>query len=348
MKSYKHAYKFAINDIFKKTIEVSRSMTFSISNFLGMSHIDSLLECFHLVAKEQAEKDSIIHRGITCNNCGASPVKGIRYKCMNCEDYDICSNCLLMDTHNPNHIFGRITIPIPPLINPRTSLMRPFYQGGNNKVLEQDLVELSYSTEFSYLEVKSLSKQFMSLAVDNFITEEIFMSSVGPFGLEKNLLVSRLFESWDNDKDEKLNFNEFVQGLSILVRGNLIQKSRMCFDAFDVDEDGFISKQDMSSMVRSYVKLSQTMVRDVLHGMHSELDDNELGTDKPISSLFNAAIPKSLSPISPPIDLISQSATDEILDRVFVNDIITYEEFYQILQKDGTFLNWFESLGSVF
>ena len=125
------------------------------------------------------------------------------------------------------------------------------------------------------------------------------------------------------------------------------EKAKMCFDAYDVDGDGFISKQDMGFMVSSYVKLSQTMVRDVLQGMH-DLKNTELGTDKPISSLFNAAIPKSTSPISPPVDLISQSATDEIVERVFSSEIITYDEFYRVLQKDTTFISWFESIGSVF
>eukprot|EP00834_Sanchytrium_tribonematis_P007943 NODE_811_length_3740_cov_1.483251.p3 type:complete len:238 gc:universal NODE_811_length_3740_cov_1.483251:3672-2959(-) len=232
------------------------------------SHLDKLLECFHLVAKDQAEKESIIHRGITCNSCGQSPVKGIRFKCLNCEDYDTCSNCLQHDTHNSNHIFGRITIPIPPLINPRLSLLRPFYHGKNNEITEEDLIYLTYATHFSYLEVKSLSKQFNSVAESNVITNEIFLSCVGPFGLERNLLVDRLFKAWDMDKDNKLTFIEFVSGLSILCRGNLMEKSKMCFDAYDVDNDGFISKQDMGFMIKAYVKLSQTMVRDVLHGIH--------------------------------------------------------------------------------
>ena len=313
-----------------------------------MSH-DKLLECFHLVAKDQAERDSIIHRGITCNSCSSSPVKGIRFKCLNCEDYDICSQCLVHDTHDSNHIFGRIVVPIPPLINPRHILMKPFYLGKNSIIIEEDVIHLTYCTHFSYLEVEGLGKQFISIANDNYITQELFMRSVGPFGWEKNLLVERLFCAWDSDKDDKLNFIEFVQGLSILCRGTLLEKSKLCFDAYDINQSGYITKQDMGFMINSYIRLSQTMVRDVLHGIHNgETENSDFGTDKPISSFFNASIPKSTSPISPPIDLISQSATDEIVERVFKNEIITYNEFYKVLQQDTTFINWFESLGSVF
>ena len=311
-----------------------------------MSHLDKLLDCFHLIARDQAEKDAIIHRGITCNSCGSSPVKGTRYKCLNCADYDSCSNCLPNDKHISNHIFGRITVPIPPLINPRDALLKTFYNGKANEIVEEDLIYLTYSSHFSYLEIKGLGKQFIAIAMGNYITKDIFLSLVGPFGLESNLLVDRLFKSWDMDKDDKLSFIEFVQGLSILCRGTLMEKAKMAFIAYDCDEDGFISKEDMGFMIKSYIKLSQTMVRDVIHGMHDlEL---ELGSDKPISSLFNAAIPKSSSPLSPPIDLISQSATDEIITRIFKSELLTYEEFYKVLQKDSTFINWFESLGSVF
>ena len=101
------------------------------------SSISKLLECFSLVAREQAEKDAIIHRGITCNSCGQTPVKGIRYKCLNCEDYDTCSDCLEHDKHNVQHAFARIVIPIPPLTNPRQLLLRPFYHGQNSKVMRR-------------------------------------------------------------------------------------------------------------------------------------------------------------------------------------------------------------------
>mmetsp|Transcript_10101 Transcript_10101/g.9052 ORF Transcript_10101/g.9052 Transcript_10101/m.9052 type:complete len:529 (-) Transcript_10101:103-1689(-) len=34
-----------------------------------------------------------IHRGVTCDECGLSPIKGIRYKCVVRENYDICEHC---------------------------------------------------------------------------------------------------------------------------------------------------------------------------------------------------------------------------------------------------------------
>ena len=35
----------------------------------------------------------VIHQGIKCNNCGVNPIMGIRYKCMECDNFNFCENC---------------------------------------------------------------------------------------------------------------------------------------------------------------------------------------------------------------------------------------------------------------
>jgi len=47
------------------------------------------------------------HFGITCDGC-AEPVAGFRYKCLQCEDYDLCGKCESNGAH-PQHTFIRVT-----------------------------------------------------------------------------------------------------------------------------------------------------------------------------------------------------------------------------------------------
>ena len=53
-----------------------------------MSQVESenLLNLLYAIAEDQARKDGYVHRGITCNHCGMSPLRGIRFKCANCVD----------------------------------------------------------------------------------------------------------------------------------------------------------------------------------------------------------------------------------------------------------------------
>uniref|UniRef100_A0A1W7RA18 Next to BRCA1 gene 1 protein n=1 Tax=Hadrurus spadix TaxID=141984 RepID=A0A1W7RA18_9SCOR len=58
--------------------------------------------------QEAERNDGMLHVGIICDNC-ETPVRGIRYKCGNCTDYDLCEHCeSLPHVHNENHSFLKI------------------------------------------------------------------------------------------------------------------------------------------------------------------------------------------------------------------------------------------------
>ncbi|XP_048753764.2 E3 ubiquitin-protein ligase MIB2-like [Ostrea edulis] len=50
----------------------------------------------------------IKHDGVTCDACDEHPLKGIRWKCSNCDDYDLCNLCYMNDQHDTGHSFVRI------------------------------------------------------------------------------------------------------------------------------------------------------------------------------------------------------------------------------------------------
>ena len=53
-----------------------------------------------------------IHNGIKCNNCNKNPIQGIRYKCLICDNYNLCESCEELNSeknfHDPNHDFLRM------------------------------------------------------------------------------------------------------------------------------------------------------------------------------------------------------------------------------------------------
>ncbi|KAG8187082.1 hypothetical protein JTE90_016178 [Oedothorax gibbosus] len=53
----------------------------------------------------------IRHEGTMCDTCRQQPIFGIRWKCAECPNYDLCSICYHGDKHHLRHRFFRITTP---------------------------------------------------------------------------------------------------------------------------------------------------------------------------------------------------------------------------------------------
>nr|CAI5828603.1 unnamed protein product [Callosobruchus analis] len=51
------------------------------------------------------------HEGTMCDTCRQQPIFGIRWKCAECGNYDLCSVCYHGDKHHLRHRFYRITTP---------------------------------------------------------------------------------------------------------------------------------------------------------------------------------------------------------------------------------------------
>jgi len=59
-----------------------------------------------------AEGGEAIHYRVKCDGCGVAPIRGIRYKCGVCSDYDLCEKCEASQQHDPQHILLKIARPM--------------------------------------------------------------------------------------------------------------------------------------------------------------------------------------------------------------------------------------------
>jgi hypothetical protein len=41
----------------------------------------------------------LYHKGVACDNCGITPIVGMRFKCVECEDFDLCEKCFGKNGH---------------------------------------------------------------------------------------------------------------------------------------------------------------------------------------------------------------------------------------------------------
>jgi len=72
--------------------------------------------------------DSAFHPGIRCDGCRKA-IHGVRYKCGNCFDFDLCGNCEAnpISKHDENHVFIKIKKPVSQRLRTDAPLLHDFY-----------------------------------------------------------------------------------------------------------------------------------------------------------------------------------------------------------------------------
>ena len=58
------------------------------------------------INKKNHNRKEVIHNGIKCNGCGMDPIIGIRYKCIECDNFNFCEKCEEIGGHP--HLFYKI------------------------------------------------------------------------------------------------------------------------------------------------------------------------------------------------------------------------------------------------
>ncbi|KAK1332822.1 hypothetical protein QTO34_006353 [Cnephaeus nilssonii] len=60
-----------------------------------------------------------------------------------------------------------------------------------------------------------------------------------------------LFNAFDADGNGAICFEDFVVGLSILLRGTVQEKLKWAFNLYDINKDGYITKEEMLAIMKS-------------------------------------------------------------------------------------------------
>ncbi|GMF13998.1 unnamed protein product [Phytophthora lilii] len=61
------------------------------------------------VAECTAAQATMKHPSVRCDGCNQSPLRGFRFKCFTCSNYDLCTTCYMNQTHNMEHPFVRLS-----------------------------------------------------------------------------------------------------------------------------------------------------------------------------------------------------------------------------------------------
>ena len=271
----------------------------------------SLLNLLYRIAEDQARKDGYVHRGVICNSCSAMPIKGIRYRCSNCVDFDLCEECEAMQIHPKTHLFYKVRIPAPFLGNYRQP--QPVWYPGRPALVTQDLSKDAVTmfckeTGYQMPEVEALWEQFRclaateweedpglyKLAIDRRTFDKCFVPNTSIRPPPPNLIYDRAFSFYDSNSDGLIGFEEFMMGRATLAGKNQDERWERVFRGYDINNDGFVDRKDFLRMFRAYYALTKELTRDLLTGMEDDVSESGardivLGS-QPISSAFTGAI----------------------------------------------------------
>ncbi|ELR25529.1 deoxyribosephosphate aldolase [Acanthamoeba castellanii str. Neff] len=128
-------------------------------------------------------------------------------------------------------------------------------------------------------ELHKLHRRFQKLDKDGSgsISADEFLSIPELAG---NPLLSRIIAIFDTNKDEEIEFTEFVKALSTFTnRDNLEGKLRFTFQVYDIDNDGFISNGELFQVLKMMVgsNLTDAQLQNIVDKTILEADEDKDG-----------------------------------------------------------------------
>ncbi|PWA26670.1 hypothetical protein CCH79_00000850, partial [Gambusia affinis] len=117
----------------------------------------------------------------------------------------------------------------------------------------EGLDQLQAQTQFTRKELQSLYRGFKNECPSGLVDEETFKTIYSQFFPQGDATTYAhfLFNAFDMDRNGSIRFEDFVLGLSVLLRGSVTEKLRWAFNLYDINKDGYITKEEMLAIMTS-------------------------------------------------------------------------------------------------
>uniref|UniRef100_A0A8C9TWR1 Potassium voltage-gated channel interacting protein 2 n=1 Tax=Scleropages formosus TaxID=113540 RepID=A0A8C9TWR1_SCLFO len=151
---------------------------------------------------------------------------------------------------------------------------------GLEKLLEQ--------TKFTKKELQILYRGFKNECPSGVVNEETFKliySQFFPQG-DSSTYAHFLFDAFDTQKNGSVSFEDFVAGLSIILRGSINDRLNWAFNLYDLNKDGCITKEEMTDIMKSiydmmgkctYPSMKETAPSEHVENFFQKMDRNKDG-----------------------------------------------------------------------
>ncbi|XP_038677931.1 Kv channel-interacting protein 2-like isoform X2 [Scyliorhinus canicula] len=117
----------------------------------------------------------------------------------------------------------------------------------------EGLEQLQGQTKFTKKELQVLYRGFKTECPSGVVNEETFKqiySQFFPQG-DSSMYAHFLFNAFDTDQNGSVSFENFVTGLSVILRGTIDDKLSWAFNLYDLNKDGCITREEMLDIMKS-------------------------------------------------------------------------------------------------
>ncbi|XP_078421362.1 calsenilin-like isoform X3 [Cetorhinus maximus] len=131
----------------------------------------------------------------------------------------------------------------------------------------EGLDELQARTKFSKNEIQSLYRGFKNECPSGMVDEKTFKAIYSQFFPQGDATTYAhfLFNAFDTDRSGAIRFEDFVIGLSVLLRGSIDEKLNWAFNLYDINKDGYITKEEMLAIIQSIYDMMGRYTSPILH-----------------------------------------------------------------------------------
>jgi Ca2+-binding EF-hand superfamily protein len=152
----------------------------------------------------------------------------------------------------------------------------------------EGLDALCRSTKFSRKELQIMYRGFKNECPTGVVNEETFKYIYAQFFPQGDCsaYAHYVFNTFDQDHSGTISFEEFVMGLSLLLRGTLLEKLEWTFSLYDINGDGVITTDEMFNVVSAVYdivgkyaepRVDETTIRDHVSAVFQKMDTNKDG-----------------------------------------------------------------------
>eukprot|EP01089_Gocevia_fonbrunei_P007220 TRINITY_DN18298_c0_g1_i1.p1 TRINITY_DN18298_c0_g1~~TRINITY_DN18298_c0_g1_i1.p1 ORF type:complete len:178 (+),score=40.96 TRINITY_DN18298_c0_g1_i1:13-546(+) len=142
-----------------------------------------------------------------------------------------------------------------------------------------EIEEAQSLSNFSEGEIQRLHRHFAKLDADGSgtLTTDEFLSIPE---LAVNPLLERIISVFDTNKDNEIQFSEFIHALATFCdKSNSEGKLKFAFQVYDIDNDGFISNGELFQVLKIMVgnNLNDVQLQQIVDKTILEADDDNDG-----------------------------------------------------------------------